>query len=147
MVHSPEGHLVRDEDVVERVHAGEQVGDTQHDQHVALVEAEGSQLGQRRLERVGGGRAGVVLLGLGAAGARSGGPRHVAPSTVAARRGASCAAARDNAGDTSRADAGAGARDCLRARFTAGRAPSSTACLLLLVNGRFTFEALLLCKM
>lgn len=116
MVHSPEGHLVRDEDVVERVHAGEQVGDTQHDQHVALVEAEGSQLGQRRLERVGGGRAGVVLLGLGAAGARSGGPRHVAPSTVAARRGASCAAARDNAGDTSRADAGAGARDYVCAR-------------------------------
>lgn len=45
----PERHLIGDEDVVERVHAGEQVGDAQHDEHVALVEAEGAELRQRRL--------------------------------------------------------------------------------------------------
>ena len=59
--YSPELHLISDEDVVKRVHAGEQVGDAQHDEHVPLVEAEGPELRQRRLQWV----AGVVRSELG----------------------------------------------------------------------------------
>lgn len=63
--HSPERHLVSHEDIIERIHAGEQVGDAQHDQHVPLPEAEGPELPQGGLERVSG-----VVRGLGGAAAR-----------------------------------------------------------------------------
>lgn len=49
---SPERHLVGDEHEVEGVHGGEQVRQTQHKQHVALVQPEVAQLHQRRLQRL-----------------------------------------------------------------------------------------------